>query len=49
MEGMEAVEAEQVATRMALFVVIGFIAAGGLILYFVREEQPVTDAVGAEA
>ena len=48
-QGMEAVEAEQFATRLALFVVIGFIAAGGLILYFVREEQPVTDAVGAQA
>jgi UMF1 family MFS transporter len=37
--GMGAVEAEQMATRVALFLVIVFLALGGLLLFFVREEQ----------
>jgi len=40
LDGMEAVEAEQLATRVALIVVLAFIALGGLILMFVREEEP---------
>lgn len=37
-EGMSETEAEQLATRVALIVVLVFIALGGLILTFVREE-----------
>jgi MFS-type transporter involved in bile tolerance (Atg22 family) len=37
--GLGALEAEQMATRLALFIVIGFLVAGGLILAFVREDQ----------
>lgn len=39
LEGMGADEAEQLATRIALVVVLVFIALGGLILMFVREEE----------
>ena len=38
-DGMAALEAEQLATRMALFIVLGFIVIGGLILLFVDEEK----------
>jgi UMF1 family MFS transporter len=43
--GIGAVEAEQTATRLALFIVIGFLVAGGLILAFVREEADVPAAI----
>lgn len=46
-EGMNALEAEQLATRVALVVVLAFIALGGLILLFVREEEPLV--IDAEA
>ena len=39
-EGMEAGDAEQLATRVALIVVLVFIALGGVILAFVREDYP---------
>ena len=39
LEGMGEAEAEQLATRVALVVVLVFIALGGLILMFVRENE----------
>jgi len=43
--GLGAAEAEQLATRLALFIVIGFLIVGGLILAFVREEEDIPAAV----
>lgn len=45
-QGMEALEAEQLAMRMSLFIVLGFMAVGGVILAFVKEER---EPVGTEA
>ncbi len=38
-DGMASLEAEQLATRIALFLVLAFMALGALILLFVREEE----------
>lgn len=42
MMGLNPIEAEQIATRFALYLVLGFIAVGGLLLYFVREAPMVS-------
>ncbi len=38
-EGMAALEAEQLATRLGLFLVLAFMALGSLVLLFVREDS----------
>lgn len=39
-DGLQPLEAEQLATRLALFLVLVFMALGGLVLLFVREDAP---------
>lgn len=51
-DGMASLEAEQLATRVALFLVLVFMALGAIVLFFVEEEKgyrfgagkPVSDA-----
>ncbi len=48
-QGMNALEAEQLATRVALMIVLIFLALGGLMLVLVREEAPYPLPGEAEA
>jgi len=41
-QGMEAIAAEQAGMRLAIYLILGFLAAGGLVLVTVREEEAAT-------
>lgn len=47
--GMEALAAEQEGLRLALYLILGFLAVGAIILAFVREEEPSFGAEEAAA